>query len=182
MRRVKKSSVLLFFVGVMALVVALDQWTKHLIVNRLLLYQSIPVVKGWLNLVYVHNTGVAFGFFNGPNNFPKTLFFSGVTLVSLCVILYFLLHAVRRRSAFLAILLGMICGGAIGNLIDRFRCGAVIDFVDVYYKKYHWPAFNVADAAISMGIILLILQLIMSKGPEQSEEVDWDASRSVSHR
>ena len=160
MQRVKRSSILLIFAMTAIVVVTLDQWTKHLVVTRLLLYQSIPVFKGWLNLVYVHNTGVAFGFFNGPNNLPKTLFFSGVTLISVCVIFYFLYNAVRMRRVFQSILLGMICGGALGNLIDRFRFGAVVDFIDVYYKKYHWPAFNVADAAISVGIILLILELI----------------------
>lgn len=181
MRKGKKSSVLLLFFLAAVTIAVLDQWTKHLVVSRLLLYQSIPVAKGWLNLVYVHNTGVAFGFFNGPNNFPKTLFFSGVTLISVCVILYFLWHAISMRNTVQAILLGMICGGAIGNLIDRFRIGAVIDFIDVYYKKYHWPAFNVADAAISVGIILLILQLLR-KEPGKSEEANWNASRSVSHR
>jgi len=171
MQRVKKSSIPLIFALVAVVVVTLDQSTKCLIVNRLLLHQSIPVFKGCLNLVYVHNTGVAFGFFNGPNNFPKTLFFSAVTLISVCVIFYFLYNAVRTRDVFQSILLGMICGGAVGNLIDRFRLGAVIDFIDVYYKQYHWPAFNVADAAISVGIILLILQLLLKEAGE-SKEVD----------
>ncbi|RTZ94186.1 MAG: signal peptidase II [Deltaproteobacteria bacterium] len=181
MQPVKKSTVALLFTVVTVIVVGLDQWTKHLVVTHLLLYQSIPVSKGWLNLVYVHNTGVAFGFFNGPNNLPKTLFFSGVTLISVVVVFYFLWHAFVKRDALQSIFLGMICGGAVGNLIDRFRHGAVVDFIDVYYKRYHWPAFNVADAAISVGIILLILRLLLKK-PENPEEGNWNASRPVSHR
>jgi signal peptidase II len=181
MQRTKKASIFFIFVLVTWIVVGLDQWTKYLIIKRLLLYQSLTIIKGWINLVYVHNTGVAFGFFNGPNNLPKTLFFSGVTLISVCVVFYFLWHAIQRRNSLQAIFLGMICGGAIGNLIDRFRIGAVVDFIDVYYKRHHWPAFNVADAAISVGIILLIMQLLLKETGEP-KEVDWDASRPVSHR
>ncbi len=181
MRAVNRQSVLLAFVLSLVGVVGLDQLTKHLVVTRLLLHQSIPISKGWLNLVYVHNTGVAFGFFNGPNSLPKTLFFSGVTLIAVMVVFYFLFHAVQKRNGAQAVFLGMICGGAIGNLIDRFRLGSVIDFIDVYYKRYHWPAFNVADAAISVGVILLILQL-MFKDSKGIQEGSRDASRSVSHR
>ncbi len=163
MKQRKKFSILIVFILVMTVIIALDQWTKHLIVTRFLLYQSKEVFKGWFNLVYVHNTGVAFGFFNGPNNLPKNLFFSGVTLVSVGVVLYFLIQALAKRDIFQSVLLGMICGGAFGNLIDRFRIGAVVDFIEIYYKKYHWPAFNLADAAISVGIILLTLNLILKK-------------------
>ncbi len=162
-------------------VASLDQWTKHLVVNHLMLYQSIPLKKGWLNLVYVHNTGMAFGLFNGPGNLPKTLFFSGVTLVAVLVVFYFLAHAIRNRDRGQAALLGMIGGGTIGNLCDRFHSGSVIDFIDVYYRHYHWPAFNVADAAISVGVILLILQLLFRRSRER-QEGEQDASRSVSYR
>ena len=162
-------------------VVVLDQIVKRLVTGHLLLFQSIPVAKGWLNLVYVHNTGVAFGFFDGPNTLPKTIFFSGVTLIAVIVVFFFLWKAIRERNGTQAVFLGLICGGAIGNLIDRFRTGAVIDFIDVYYKRYHWPAFNVADAAISVGVVLLILQSMFKK-PGEIQEGNRDAPRSVSHR
>ncbi len=169
MKKGKKLPIFLTFLCVSFVVVGLDQWTKHLLISRLLLYQSIPIFEGWLNIVYVHNTGVAFGFFNGPNNLPKTLFFSGITLISVCVIFYFLYHALQQNDYLQSIFLGMILGGAIGNLIDRFRIGAVIDFIDVYYQKYHWPAFNIADSAISLGIIFLILHLLWKERGKQKE-------------
>lgn len=181
MRTASAKSILGTFFLVLLCIVGADQLTKHLVVSHLMLYQSIPVAKGWLNLVYVHNTGVAFGFFNGPNTLPKTLFFSGVTLIAVIVVLYFLSHAVQDRDRVQAVLLGMICGGAIGNLIDRFRLGSVIDFVDVHYKQYHWPAFNVADSAISVGVVLLILLLLFRK-PREVGEGDRDASSPVSYR
>ena len=181
----KQRSVLLAFASSLAGVVILDQVTKHLVIGHLLFFQSIPLIPNWLNLVYVHNTGVAFGFFDGPGTFAKTLFFSGITLVAVCVVIYFLYHAVQRGRYLQGFFLGMICGGALGNLLDRFRVGAVVDFIDVHYKQYHWPAFNVADAAISAGVILLILQMILQDGSKISPEFsegDRDVSRSVSHR
>jgi len=181
MYQTRRRSVFIIFALAGLGVIALDQLTKHLVMAHLLLYQSIPLSKGWLNLVYVHNTGVAFGFFAGPNTFPKTLFFSGLTLIAVVVVLYFLWQAAQRRDGLQAVFLGMICGGAMGNLIDRFSIGAVIDFIDVYYKRYHWPAFNVADAAISVGVVLLILQLIL-KGSRGSEKAGQDAPRSVPNR
>ncbi len=181
----KQRSVLLAFASSLSGIVILDQATKHLVTTHLLFFQSIPLIPDWLNLVYVHNTGVAFGFFDGPGTPAKTLFFSAITLVAVCVVIYFLFHTVQRGLRFQGFFLGMICGGAIGNLLDRFRVGAVVDFIDVHYKRYHWPAFNVADAAISVGVIFLILQMILQDESKKSPELtegDRDVSRSVSRR
>ena len=158
-----KQPILMSFGVVLGGVLALDQITKYLITKHLFMNQSIPIGRGWINLVYIHNSGVAFGFFNGPKNLSKTLLLSGITLVAVGVVFYFLWRATRERNIKQGIFLGMICGGALGNLIDRVRFGSVTDFIDIYYKNIHWPAFNVADASISVGIILLVLQLMLGK-------------------
>ena len=180
----KRRSVALSFFCSMSAIVFLDQFTKHLVKTHLLFFHSVPLIRGWLDLVYVHNTGFAFGFFDGPGNLGKTLFFTGITLASVVVIIYFLFNAIQKGDGLEGIFLGMIGGGAVGNLLDRFLVGAVVDFIDVHYKRYHWPAFNVADSAISVGVILLLLHFMFQKRQQKAElmEGNRDASRSVSHR
>jgi signal peptidase II len=170
-----------FFTVASGAVIAADQISKHIISQSLLLFQSRPVFQGWLNFVHVHNTGVAFGFFDGANVFPKTIFFSIITLVAMGIVLVYLKKTVDAGRLLQGLFLGLICGGAVGNLIDRFRTGAVVDFIDVYYKNYHWPAFNIADAAISVGVALLIIQVFFNDTPRQNE-VNQDASGSAPNR
>jgi signal peptidase II len=176
-----KGRVYVIFAGVLGLVVVADQVTKHLISSSLLLFQSKSVSRGWLNLVHVHNTGVAFGFFDGASVFPKTIFFSIITLIAVGIVLIYLKKSVEAGKYLQGFPLGLICGGAVGNLIDRFRIGAVVDFIDVYYKNYHWPAFNVADAAISVGVIFLILQVFFDD-VFRHKAVNQNASGPVSDR
>lgn len=137
-------------------VLVLDQWTKWLVEVHLPHSTSHTVVPGFLNLTHVKNTGVAFGLFadHGSNGGSWLLVVLGLVALA-AVFLYFRLAPARNRLLLSS--LALIVGGAVGNLIDRLASGAVTDFVDVYVGSYHWPAFNVADSAITVGIGLMIL-------------------------
>jgi signal peptidase II len=144
------------FLIIAALVVTLDQISKLWVNSHLELYETIPLV-GCLSLTYVRNTGSAFGFF-ANQVFLLTL----VSIVGLVTILLF--YRYLSKSNILGILaLSLIFGGAVGNLIDRMRLGYVTDFVDVrLWDDFHWPAFNVADSAITVGSIVLIIFIFLA--------------------
>lgn len=135
-----------------ALVIALDQFTKHWIVQVFSFGEASPVTS-FFNLVRAHNTGAAFSFLATAGGWQR-LFFIVVASVASAVILY-LLRKHGRQTLF-GLALSLVLGGALGNLIDRIRWGYVVDFLDFYYGSYHWPAFNVADMAITGGVILLV--------------------------
>ncbi len=140
-------------------VVALDQLTKRLIDHGLALHETRVLVPGLLQLTYVRNRGAVFGFFNTADLPNQALLLSIVSLVALGLIgLYaFRLPAGRYLPQ---IALALVLGGAIGNLIDRLTHGYVIDFIDVYWRTHHWPMFNAADSAISVGVSLLIVDML----------------------
>ncbi|MCB0333470.1 MAG: signal peptidase II [Bdellovibrionales bacterium] len=139
------------------LVAFLDQWTKYLIVTSLTLGEQIEIIPGFFNLTLAYNPGAAFGMMADLPDGTRQLVLAGVTLLALCVVFYFLAkdyyHDVVAQSA-----LGLILGGALGNIIDRVRIGVVVDFLDVYLKNYHWPSFNVADSAICIGVGILVFR------------------------
>ena len=156
-----KKNILLFLLGAAA-VIALDQITKTAITSRFVMHESYPVINGLFNLVYVMNPGAAFGFLaNAPEIF-RYVFFTGITIVALGLILYYLVKN-KPQSLLLVGALTFIFAGAVGNLIDRLRFGAVVDFLDVYIGSAHWPAFNVADSAISIGAVLMIWDMIANR-------------------
>jgi len=136
-------------------VIVLDQWTKWLIEVHLPQHAAHPIVPGFLNLTHVRNTGVAFGLFASDGAQTSWI----LTLLGLAalaaVAVYFWFTPGRDR--FLLTALALVVGGAIGNLIDRVSSGAVTDFIDVYVATNHWPSFNVADSAISIGIVLMAI-------------------------
>ena len=134
------------------LVLVLDQITKYAVMSQLALYDVIPLT-GFFNLVRLHNTGAAFSLLADQAGWQR-LFFIGVAVIASGVILY-LLRKTRGRTLF-CLALALILGGAIGNVIDRVLYGHVVDFLDFYVGGWHWPAFNVADSAISVGAVLLI--------------------------
>jgi signal peptidase II len=136
-----------------ALVLLLDQATKLAVVDRLIAYVDVIPLTGFFNLVHVHNTGAAFSLFADQPGWQRG-FFIGVALIASGVILYLMRKTQGRRT--FSIALALILGGAIGNVIDRILYGHVIDFLDVYVGTWHWPAFNVADSAISVGAVMLI--------------------------
>ncbi len=135
-----------------AVVIILDQATKLAVLRCLYPNQIIEAIPGLFNLVYFKNTGAAFGLFSSGGFFAK-LFLVVVTGAAL-VVLGFLLRECKGTNATFA--LSLIVGGAIGNLIDRLRFGAVVDFLDLHIGSLHWPAFNVADSAITVGVGLTI--------------------------
>jgi len=137
-----------------------DQWTKHAVQQRLILYQKIEVIHGFFNLVHVRNTGGAFGIFGGEKGGLGSLLFVLVSLIAIGSIL-FLFIRLREDEKRLSLSLSLVLSGAIGNLIDRLRLGEVVDFLDFYLFSYHWPAFNIADSAICLGIGLMALELLI---------------------
>jgi signal peptidase II len=145
------------FVLLVALVViVLDQITKSWIASSMELYESIRIFS-WCNLTYVRNTGAAFSLFADHSAAFRVPFFGVVFLLAGTAIVFF----VRQTPATQRLVLvacGLVLGGALGNLIDRVLHGAVIDFVDVHWRGMHWPAFNVADSAISVGVVVLLLR------------------------
>lgn len=142
---------------VAAAVVLLDQITKLMAQGMLAPYLPVPVLPG-LNLTLVHNTGAAFSFLSNSGGWQRWALagFAAVVSVALVVIL----ARLPRREWLTRTALALILGGALGNLMDRVRLGVVVDFVDVYAGRWHWPAFNLADSAITAGAALLILGVL----------------------
>lgn len=136
------------------LVLLLDQLTKLAVIDHLTAYVDVIPLTSFFNLVHVHNTGAAFSLFADQPGWQRG-FFIGVAGIASVVILYLLKKTAGRRV--FSIALALILGGAIGNVIDRILYGHVIDFLDVFVGDWHWPAFNVADAAISIGAVMLII-------------------------
>ena len=141
-------------------ILLLDQWTKSLIVQKLSLYQRVEVIQGFFNIIHVRNTGGAFGIFGGEKGGLGSILFVVVSLIAIGSIV-FLFIKIKENEKTLAFSFSLVLSGAIGNLIDRLRYGEVIDFLDFYLSSTHWPAFNVADSAICIGIGLLALELLI---------------------
>jgi len=135
------------------LVLALDQASKLAVIDSLTAYVDVIPLTSFFNLVHVHNTGAAFSLFADQPGWQRG-FFVAVALVAASIILYLLRKTAGRRVFSAA--LALILGGAIGNVIDRILYGHVIDFLDIYVGGWHWPAFNIADSAITVGAALLI--------------------------
>ena len=150
---------------VAGLVIVADQITKMLILFYLPLYQSVAVIPGFFSLTHIHNPGGAFGFLAGQSAEIRKAIFLVVSTLAIGLILWFY-KKTPPTHPLLATAFAMIFGGAIGNLIDRLRMGKVVDFLDVYIKTLHWPAFNIADSAISIGIGIFVLHLLFKKMPE----------------
>lgn len=149
-------------------VVVLDQLTKAIVVARLGLHESMSVVDGLFALTYVRNTGAAFGILAGRMDSLRVPLLMTVSVVALAVLIWFLKSLPSDRRLVVAAC-GAVLGGALGNLIDRAAYGEVIDFLDVYVGAWHWPAFNVADAAITLGVIVLCIDSLRSApAPERS--------------
>ena len=133
----------------------LDQWSKITIDKSMQLYESIPV-SPYFNLTYVHNTGAAFSFLSEAGGWQRWFF--AIMAIIISAILAVWLYRLKKHETLLAIALALVLGGAIGNLTDRLIYGYVIDFFDVYYQNWHFPAFNIADSAISLGVFLMLLE------------------------
>jgi signal peptidase II len=146
-------------IGLPAAVVALDQLTKALVRSRVPLDAEISVIPGLLNLTHVRNTGAAFGILNAAEFPLKTILIALVAVAALVGVGMYA-ASLARDELTARVGLALIIGGAAGNLIDRLAVGSVVDFVDVYWRAYHFWAFNVADAAITIGVIVMILDML----------------------
>lgn len=142
---------------VMCVVVALDQLTKISILDHLELGESINVIPNFFDLTLVMNPGAAFGMFSKMEPGIRRVVLGMVTLLAIGLVLV-LLKKEAKNDRISQFALFLVLGGAVGNIIDRFRFDAVVDFLDVYYGTYHWPAFNVADSAICVGVFVVIIR------------------------
>lgn len=139
-------------------IVILDLWTKSIATQSLTLYRPVELT-GWLNMTLAHNYGAAFSFLSDAGGWQRWLFTGLAFVVTLVLIAW--LFRLQAREKLTAAGLGLIIGGAVGNLVDRVLNGYVVDFIDVYYQGWHWPAFNLADSAITGGVILLLLDALL---------------------
>jgi len=146
-------------------VVLADQATKYWVTINIALYDHVVVVKNLFNINHVLNAGGAFGFFSTGSPFVRKFIFLFLSSLVALFILW-LYKKTARDLIVLSFGLALIFGGAMGNLIDRFRFGKVVDFLDFYYGTYHWPAFNVADSGICVGMAILIYHVVLNKLPD----------------
>ena len=156
-------------VGIAVAVVIVDQLTKLWIMTTFALHEQQNIIPGVFDLVYVTNTGAAFGFLAGSKNLLRQSFFVAVAIIALIVIVFAYGH-LKRQGRIFVYALGLIAGGAVGNLIDRLRFGSVVDFLDFYLGSYHWPAFNVADSAITVGVALFLLGTLLQHQKQTKED------------
>ena len=145
---------------VIAVIIA-DQITKLAVQKYMSLYESFEVIKGCFNITYILNRGAAFGILSNLSPSIRKPFFIIISLTALGLIIY-LLSETNKKNRLLRISYGMILAGASGNLIDRIFMGEVRDFLDFYWKSYHWPAFNIADSSICIGTVILILSIFFT--------------------
>lgn len=145
---------------VITTIILLDQLTKQWAEQMLTLHQPEPIT-GFLNLFLTYNRGAAFSFLNDASGWQRWFFIILTLIVSSALLTW--LQKLPSKTGVTAMALALILGGAVGNLLDRIRLGHVIDFIDVYYQAWHWPAFNLADSAITLGAILLAFTLLKSE-------------------
>jgi signal peptidase II len=156
--------------GILTLaVVILDQASKAWILANIVLYTTHPVIPGFFNIVHVLNKGAAFGFLNRADITWQTYLFFATTAMAVVLILH-LLRAALEEDTGLICGLGLILGGALGNLVDRIRFGEVVDFLDFHYGDMHWPAFNVADIAITLGSVALLASFLRARKAPPEEQ------------
>jgi len=142
------------------LVVVVDQATKYLAEALLVMHQPVPVLS-WFNLMLTYNTGAAFSFLADAGGWQRWFFLGLGSAVSIGLVIW--LTRLKPEEKGLAVALALILGGAVGNLIDRAWLGQVIDFIQLYYDRWYWPAFNIADSAITIGATLLVVDSLWSR-------------------
>jgi len=146
-------------------IILLDQFTKGAVQSNLIFGEVVPVINGFFNITHVKNTGAAFGFMAGSSEIIRIILFLIVPVLA-CAWLAWLIWWVRHQSLLLGIAYSMILAGAIGNLIDRFSMGYVVDFLDFYYDTHHFANFNVADSSITIAAGLLIFDFFVQMKKE----------------
>ena len=155
-----------FGLGIAASVIAIDQISKFAVISMLAPYQGLSITP-FLNLVLILNTGITFGFFASNDTFTRW------TLIVLALIISIILMRwlISAEGRYVCAALGMIIGGALGNVIDRLVHGAVVDFLDFHLYGWHWPAFNVADSAITLGVALFVLSSLLEQRGHGKQDI-----------
>lgn len=152
----------LLFIGLALIILLLDQVSKWMVVTHIEAHQTLSVIPGFFSLVLVKNRGMAFGIFSQTRSGFYYYFLLLTTIGAIGVIL-FSFFWIKSSKKWLTVGLSLILGGAVGNLVDRLRLGYVIDFLDFFLKGYHWPAFNVADSAVTVGTFWLLFNIIQGR-------------------
>lgn len=155
------------WLAVAVVIVVADQLSKFWVTARLDLYQRIELLP-FFNLTHVHNTGAAFSFLADAGGWQRWFFLILAVVISLVIGRY--LWRLNNRDQWQLAGFSLILGGALGNFIDRARLGYVIDFLDFFYRQWHWPAFNIADSAITIGVVLLIIDSLRSRSTIDDKE------------
>ena len=151
---------------IIILATTLDQVTKTLVLSKIDLHGSVPVVTGLFNIVHTRNRGMAFGLLNNPDPGAAFYFLTGASVFAVLLIVFWVFRLKEYEKPLIPGL-ALILSGALGNLIDRLRIGEVIDFLDIQVGSYHWPAFNIADSCISIGTIWVVICLLFLINPDQ---------------
>ena len=158
------------------LMVVADQFTKLVIHSYMKPYEVITIMQGYLNIYYAQNYGLAFGLFSDKLGASSTWIFLAITIVALAIIIH-LFFRTEDKAVLLPMALSLVLAGALGNLIDRFHWGYVVDFIQMYfvsksppYNAHYWPTYNVADISISAGIVLLIIDSFRPQREAQPEQ------------
>jgi signal peptidase II len=152
--------------SIIGLVLALDQFTKYVVEARIRLHDVIIVVPGFFNLTHIRNKGAAFGILSNLPEFWRGAFFITVTIVAVAAIITLIVKTHERLSVYA---FSLIAGGALGNVVDRIRYGEVVDFIQWYVKSYYWPSFNVADSAVTVGVVLLAIEMLFGTSVKSQE-------------
>ncbi len=145
-------------------VILLDQASKEWVRGAFSLHESVPLIPGFFNLTYIRNTGAAWGMFSN-----HTWALSLLALVMLVLLIVFR-RKIMPPGMLNRVALGLLCGGIVGNLLDRLRLDYVTDYLDVYVGSWHWPAFNIADSAICIGVGLYVLGTLLAKPPKAADQ------------
>ena len=150
------------YLAVSLAVLFLDQWSKGLVTRTMEVHQSKTIITDVFDLTYVRNTGAAFGLFASVDSSLKAILLNSIAVIVFLIVSAYALRS-SHKSVRLQVGLALILGGAVGNLLDRVRFGYVVDFLDFSVSGHHWPAFNVADSAICIGVALLFLDMLGSE-------------------
>ena len=159
---------MLKYLWISAVVLIADQWSKWVADASLRLHDPIPVIPGFLDWMLAYNKGAAFSFLASAGGWQRWFFTLLALGVSIAIVVW--MKKLSPQERLTAISLSLVLGGAVGNLIDRLIHGHVIDFIQVYFGSYAYPAFNIADSAISIGAVLLIIQALFSKNEEETDD------------
>ena len=158
------------YIAILSFLVVADQLTKYWITSHFSLYDSQVVIPGFFNLVYVTNKGAAFSMFASVESPVRHYFFVSINIIAFLG-LSIAAFKMRRNQLLYTISFALIAAGALGNVIDRIRHGAVIDFLDFYFGSYHWPAFNVADSSICVGVAILFICNFLDAKKDKKQEL-----------